>query len=73
MLKGDMTLEYLEDGRRRTVVIREREMLLVLALRGGHRDGLRRAIEQFDSSPALRACQICGHVQPERAPVPERP
>ena len=32
MLKGDMTLEYLEDGRRRTAVIREGEMLLVPAL-----------------------------------------
>jgi 3-hydroxyanthranilate 3,4-dioxygenase len=32
MLKGDMTLEYLEAGRRRTAVIREGEMMLVPAL-----------------------------------------
>jgi 3-hydroxyanthranilate 3,4-dioxygenase len=32
MLKGDMTLEYLEGGRRRTAIIREGEMMLVPAL-----------------------------------------
>jgi 3-hydroxyanthranilate 3,4-dioxygenase len=32
MLRGDMTLEYLEAGRRRTAVIREGEMMLVPAL-----------------------------------------
>src|SRR5262249_50765153 len=32
MLKGDMTLEYLEQGQRRTAIIREGEMLLVPAL-----------------------------------------
>jgi 3-hydroxyanthranilate 3,4-dioxygenase len=118
MLKGDMTLEYLEGGRRRTVVIREGEMLLVPALtpHAPHRPAdtwglvveikrtpeqseslvwfcvrcdaklhevtlraadietdLRRALERFDGSPALRACGTCGHLQPERAPAPLRP
>jgi 3-hydroxyanthranilate 3,4-dioxygenase len=31
MLKGDMTLEYIDEGRRQNVVIREGEMLLVPA------------------------------------------
>lgn len=31
---------------------------------------LRAAIEAFDASVALRTCKACGHVQPERAPVP---
>ena len=31
---------------------------------------LKRAIETFDASVALRTCKQCGHVQPERAPAP---
>jgi 3-hydroxyanthranilate 3,4-dioxygenase len=118
MLKGDMTLEYLEHGRRRTAVIREGEMLLVPALtpHAPHRPGdtwglvveikrtdaqseslvwlcercdaklheatmraadiekdLKRAIEHFDASLELRRCRACGHVQPNRAPVPAAP
>ena len=118
MLKGDMTLEYLEDGRRREVVIREGEMLLVPALtpHAPHRPAetwglvievkrtadeseslvwlcdrcdaklhevmmraadietdLKQAIERFDGSPELRTCRRCGHVQPDRAPVPAHP
>jgi 3-hydroxyanthranilate 3,4-dioxygenase len=34
---------------------------------------LKRVIEEFDASVALRTCTRCGHVQPERAPVPARP
>jgi 3-hydroxyanthranilate 3,4-dioxygenase len=34
---------------------------------------LKRVIEEFDASVAWRTCQRCGHVQPERAPVPARP
>ena len=34
---------------------------------------LKTAIEHFDSSPTLRTCATCGHVQPERPPVPEPP
>jgi 3-hydroxyanthranilate 3,4-dioxygenase len=118
MLRGAMTLEYLEDGRRREVVIREGEMLLVPALtpHAPHRPAetwglvievkrtadeseslvwfcdrcdaklhevtmraadietdLKRAIERFDRSPELRTCRRCGHVQPDRAPVPAHP
>jgi 3-hydroxyanthranilate 3,4-dioxygenase len=117
-LQGDMTLEFLEQGRRRTAVIREGEMLLVPALtpHAPHRPAetwglvveikrtaeqseslvwlcdrcdatlhevrmraadietdLKRAIERFDASPELRRCPACGHVQPDRAPVPARP
>jgi 3-hydroxyanthranilate 3,4-dioxygenase len=32
--------------------------------------GLRAAIEEFDGSTELRTCRSCGHVQPERPPVP---
>jgi 3-hydroxyanthranilate 3,4-dioxygenase len=115
MLKGAMTLETLEDGRRRTRTIREGEMCLVPALtpHSPHRPAdtwglvieikrapaqtesllwlcercdaelhaitlhvadiekqLKSAIEHFDASDALRTCRQCGHVQPERAPVP---
>jgi 3-hydroxyanthranilate 3,4-dioxygenase len=118
MLKGDMTLEYLEHGRRRTAVIREGEMLLVPALtpHAPHRPAetwglvveikrtgaeseslvwfcercdtelhevtmhaadiekdLKHAIERFDTSRELRRCRACGHVQPDRAPVPSSP
>ena len=34
---------------------------------------LRAAIEHFDASPELRTCRTCGHVQPERPPVPREP
>ena len=118
MLKGDMVLEYLEHGTRRSRIIREGEMCLVPALtpHSPHRPAgtwglvieikrtpaqtesllwlcercdarlhevtmhvadieteLRTAIEHFDSSPTLRTCAACGHVQPERPPVPEPP
>jgi 3-hydroxyanthranilate 3,4-dioxygenase len=118
MLRGDMTLEYIEDGRRREQVIREGELLLVPALtpHAPHRpegtwglvvevkrrpdqtesllwlcercdallhevtmhvadiEGeLRAAIESFDRSVELRTCRRCGHVQPERPPVPRKP
>ena len=118
MLKGAMTLETLEDGRRCSRVIREGEMCLVPALtpHSPHRPAdtwglvieikrtpaqteallwlcdrcdaelhratmhvadiekeLKRAIEDFDASPALRTCRACGHVQPERAPTPVAP
>jgi 3-hydroxyanthranilate 3,4-dioxygenase len=115
MLKGAMTLETLEDGKRRSRAIREGEMCLVPALtpHSPHRPAdtwglvievkrvpsqtesllwlcdqcdarlhevtmhvadiekeLKRAIETFDASVALRTCKQCGHVQPERAPAP---
>ena len=118
MLKGDMVLEYMDDGRRREQVIREGELLMVPAFtpHSPHRPAdtwglvvevkrrpdqtesllwycdrcdaklhevtmhvadiekeLRAAIEQFDASPALRTCRSCGHVQPERPPVPRTP
>jgi 3-hydroxyanthranilate 3,4-dioxygenase len=118
MLRGDMTLEYIEDGGRREQVIREGEVLLVPALtpHSPHRppgswglvveikrrpeqsesllwfcercdaplhevtmhvadiEGeLKSAIQHFDDSPELRTCRGCGHVQPERAPVPAPP
>jgi len=118
MLKGNMVLEYMEDGGRREQVIREGELLLVPALtpHSPHRPAgswglvvevkrqpdqtesllwycdvcnaqihavtmhvadieteLRAAIEQFDKSPGLRTCRSCGHVQPERPPVPHDP
>ena len=31
---------------------------------------LKSAIEDFDASVALRTCKRCGHVQPDRAPIP---
>lgn len=34
---------------------------------------LKRAIEQFDASVALRTCPQCAHVQPETPPVPRAP
>jgi len=118
MLRGDMTLEYIEDGGRREQVIREGEVLLVPAMtpHSPHRppgswglvveikrrpeqsesllwfcercdaplrevtmhvadiEGeLKSAIQHFDDSPELRTCRKCGHVQPERAPVPAPP
>ena len=118
MLKGDMTLEYMENGHRRDQVIREGELLLVPAFtpHSPHRPAdtwglvvevkrrpdqteslfwycercnaalhavtmhvadieteLRAAIEQFDASAELRTCRSCGHVQPERPPVPRVP
>ena len=118
MLRGDMTLEYIEDGGRREQVIREGEVLLVPAMtpHSPHRppgswglvveikrrpeqsesllwfcercdaplhevtmhvadiEGeLKSAIQNFDDSPELRTCRKCGHVQPERTPVPAPP
>ena len=115
MLKGAMTLETLENGKRASRVIREGELCLVPALtpHSPHRPvdtwglvievkrvptqteslvwfcdqcdarlhevtmhvadiekELKSAIERFDASVALRTCTRCGHVQPERAPVP---
>jgi hypothetical protein len=34
---------------------------------------LKSAIESFDGNVELRTCRGCGHVQPDRAPVPSRP
>ena len=34
---------------------------------------LKAAIEAFDASPELRTCRRCGHVQPEKPPVPQPP
>lgn len=34
---------------------------------------LKAAIDGFDGSVALRTCRACGHVQPDRAPVPAAP
>jgi hypothetical protein len=34
---------------------------------------LKSAIEGFDSSVHLRTCRRCGHVQPEKAPLPTKP
>jgi 3-hydroxyanthranilate 3,4-dioxygenase len=118
MLKGAMTLETLENGKRASRVIREGEMCLVPALtpHSPHRPAdtwglvievkrlptqteslvwfcdqcdarlhevtmhvadiekeLKSAIERFDASVALRTCKRCGHVQPERAPIPAQP
>jgi 3-hydroxyanthranilate 3,4-dioxygenase len=118
MLRGDMVLEYIQDGRRRDQVIREGELLLAPALtpHAPHRPAdtwglvvevkrrlgqtesllwycdrcdaqlhavtmhvadieteLKAAIERFDASKELRTCRKCGHVQPERPPVPRAP
>jgi 3-hydroxyanthranilate 3,4-dioxygenase len=118
MLKGDMVLEYMQDGRRQSQVIREGGLLLVPAFtpHAPHRPAdtwglvvevkrapgqtealvwfcdrcdaplhevimhvgdiekdLKAAIERFDASEELRTCKRCGHVQPERPPVPQRP
>ncbi len=118
MLKGDMTLEYVEGGTRREQVIREGELLLVPALvpHSPHRPAdtwglvvevkrkpqeteslvwfcdrcnarlhtatmhvadieteLKAAIERFDTSLDLRTCRACGHIQPDKAPVPPEP
>ena len=34
---------------------------------------LKAAIQHFDSSEDLRTCRKCGYIQPEKAPVPQRP
>ena len=34
---------------------------------------LKSAIEQFDASVDLRTCRQCGHLQPEKPPVPQPP
>jgi 3-hydroxyanthranilate 3,4-dioxygenase len=34
---------------------------------------LKAAIEHFDTSPELRTCRACGHVQPDKPRVPQRP
>ena len=118
MLRGDMVLEYIENGRRREQVIREGEIMLVPAHtpHAPHRPAdtwglvvevkrkadetesllwfcercdarlhevtmhvadiereLRTAIEHFDADVALRTCRACGHVQPEKPPVPQAP
>jgi 3-hydroxyanthranilate 3,4-dioxygenase len=113
MLKGDMTLEYLEHGRRRTAVIPGRgdapgpgpdpargDVGLVVEIKrtGAESESLvwfcercdtklhevtmhaadiekdlKHAIERFDTSRELRRCRACGHVQPDRAPVPSSP
>ena len=118
MLRGDMTLEYMQNGARHSQVIREGGLLLVPALtpHAPHRPAdswglvvevkrdsgqnesllwfcdrcdarlhevtmhvgdiekdLKAAIERFDASAELRTCKRCGHVQPERPPVPRPP
>src|SRR5438128_2029387 len=118
MLKGDMVLEYVQNGERRSQVIREGGLLLVPAFtpHSPHRPAdtwglvveikraatqvetlvwlceacdvtihevtmhvadiekeLKRAIQEFDASADLRTCKRCGHLQPERAPVPTPP
>jgi 3-hydroxyanthranilate 3,4-dioxygenase len=118
MLRGDMTIETIRDGRRAEHVIREGELFLVPALtphaphrpadtwglvvevkRAAHQTEslrwycercdallhdvtmhvadiereLKSAIQAFDASAALRTCRACGHVQPERPPVPQPP
>lgn len=118
MLRGDMVLEYIEDGRRHEQVIREGEIMLMPALtpHAPHRPAgtwglvievkrrpdqteslqwfcdrcdarlhevtmhvadiekeLKNAIERFDASVDLRTCRACGHVQPEKPPVPQPP
>ena len=118
MLKGDMVLEWMDAGRRRSQVIREGELMLVPAStpHSPHRPAdtwglvveikrkpderesllwfcdrcdallhevtmhvadieteLKQAIEKFDASVSLRTCRTCGHVQPDRAPVPTKP
>ena len=118
MLQGDMTLEYIEGGRRREQVIREGEIMLMPALtpHAPHRPAgtwglvievkrrpdqteslqwfcercdallhevtmhvadiekqLKSAIERFDASVDLRRCRQCGHVQPDKPPVPQPP
>ena len=118
MLKGDMVLEYMQDGRRQSQVIREGAMLLVPAFtpHAPHRPAdtwglvvevkrradqseallwfcdrcdaqlhevtlhvgdiekdLKTAIERFDASVELRTCKRCGHVQPDKPPVPQTP
>jgi 3-hydroxyanthranilate 3,4-dioxygenase len=118
MLKGDMVLEYMQDGARQSQVIREGGLLLVPAFTphaphrpadtwglvvevkrapgqtealvwfcdrcdaqlhevtmhvGDIENDLKAAIERFDASVELRTCKRCGHVQPEKPPVPEKP
>ena len=118
MLKGDMVLEYMQEGRRESQVIREGGLLLVPALtpHAPHRPAdtwglvvevkrqpgqteslvwfceqcdaklhevtmhvgdiekdLKAAIERFDASLELRTCRRCGHLQPDRPPVPQPP
>ena len=34
---------------------------------------LKAAIDAFDASRDLRTCRACGHVQPDRAPLPQAP
>ena len=118
MLRGDMVLEYIADGVRRSQAIREGELMLVPGAtpHSPHRPAdtwglvieikrkpreqeslvwycdrcdallhqvtmhvadieteLKRAIDTFDASVTLRTCRTCGHVQPDRAPVPHSP
>lgn len=117
-LRGDMTVEYIENGARVNQVIREGEIFLAPALvpHSPHRPAdtwglvieikrkpsetesllwfcdrcdarlhevtmhvadiekeLKTAIENFDASVDLRTCKRCGHVQPEKPPVPRNP
>jgi len=118
MLKGDMILEFMREGRRESQVIREGGLLLVPAFtpHAPHRPAdtwglvvevkrqpgqteslvwfceqcdtklhevtmhvgdiekdLKAAIERFDASVELRTCGRCGHVQPDKPPVPQPP
>jgi 3-hydroxyanthranilate 3,4-dioxygenase len=118
MLKGDMVLEYMREGRRESQVIREGGVLLVPAFtpHAPHRPAdtwglvvevkrqpgqteslvwfceqcdaklhevtmhvgdiekdLKAATERFDASLELRTCRGCGHVQPDKPPVPQPP
>src|SRR5262245_25231415 len=118
MLRGDMVVETIEDGKRQEHVIREGGLLLVPGLtpHSPHRPAdtwglvvevkrspeqtesllwfcercnallhevtmhvadiegqLKSAIDGFDASRDLRTCRGCGHVHPDRAPVPQGP
>ena len=118
MLRGDMVVETIEDGKRQEHVIREGGLLLVPGLtpHSPHRPAdtwglvvevkrgpeqtesllwfcercnaqlhqvtmhvadiegqLKAAIDAFDASRDLRTCRACGHVQPDRAPLPQAP
>ena len=118
MLKGDMILEFMREGRRESQVIRQGGLLLVPAFtpHAPHRPAdtwglvvevkrqpgqteslvwfceqcdatlhevtmhvgdiekdLKAAIERFDASLELRTCRRCGHVQPDKPPVPQPP
>src|SRR5262245_37584596 len=118
MLRGDMALELMREGKRETQVIRDGELLLVPGFvpHSPHRPPdtwglvvevkrapdqtesllwfcdrcdarlhevtmhvadieteLTLAIQRFDADVELRTCRRCGHVQPEKPPVPVSP